>query len=157
MSVTILPMKKVLVRFQVCEIRKSLIKTIVRFLYQMTNKRCAVMILILLSLCLHTASVVITYYLYCGRTLDTLKSFCVLDNKIIFHSLGLNTNQENQYMKLKKSVIKGDLQLVESIIKSQSNDNKWTINMAAEEGSTLLYLYVQDLAKKCSHNISSFK
>lgn len=42
-------------------------------------------------------------------------------------------------MKLKKSVINGDLLLVESIIKS-SNDNKLNINMAAEEGSTLLFL-----------------
>lgn len=69
---------------------------------------------------LHTASVVIKLH----------------ENLLI---VGLNTNQENQYMKLKKSVINGDLVLVESIINSQ-NDKKGNINMAAEEGSTLLFL-----------------
>ncbi len=53
--------------------------------------------------------------------------------------IGLNTHQENEYTKLKKSVIKGDVLLVQSIIKSQ-NDNNLNINMAAEEGSNLLFM-----------------
>ncbi|KAG4071917.1 hypothetical protein HA402_006078 [Bradysia odoriphaga] len=55
---------------------------------------------------------------------------------------GLSTNQDNQYTQLRKSVMNGDVRSVESIIKSQ-NDNKWNIDMAAEEGSNLLFLACQ--------------
>lgn len=59
--------------------------------------------------------------------------------KIKFIRTGLNTKQQSQYTQLKKSIQNGDLVSVESIIKSQ-NDNKSKIDMAAEEGSTLLFL-----------------
>lgn len=52
---------------------------------------------------------------------------------------GICANQDNQYTQLRKSVMNGDVGSVESIIKSQT-DNKWNIDMAAEEGSNLLFL-----------------
>lgn len=62
----------------------------------------------------------------------------ILNTKCISIS-GLRTNQDNQYSQLRKSVMNGDVGSVEAIIKSQ-NDNNWNIDMAAEEGSNLLFL-----------------